>query len=135
MQTPYDVDVSRKVQELMESPSYILQGWFRAPELMGMIGCAEFILAMRLHTLIFAARMGVPLLGMVYDPKVSYYLDTLEMPSVGSVENIDTDSALLAIRDVAENRETYAQRLRNKSLELEAAAHNDEQYLVDLLKR
>ena len=59
---------------------------------MGIISTADFILSMRLHTLIFAARQHVPLVGFVYDPKIEYYLEKLEMPSGGDLKSFDTVS-------------------------------------------
>ena len=34
----------------------------------------DAVVSMRLHALIFAASQGVPLVGVVYDPKVSSFL-------------------------------------------------------------
>ncbi len=34
----------------------------------------KIIISMRLHALIFAAGQGIPLIGVVYDPKVSAFL-------------------------------------------------------------
>ena len=35
----------------------------------------DAVLSMRLHALVFSAGHGVPLIGAVYDPKVSSFLD------------------------------------------------------------
>lgn len=133
MQSPNDIEISRSVQDLMCHPSYILDGQYSAEELMGMIGAADFVLAMRLHTLIFAARMKVPAIGLVYDPKIEYYLETLSMPSIGRVENYDLQTALSVIQQVAENKPHYVSILDVKTTALEYAAHQDELYLKKLL--
>lgn len=42
----------------------------------------EAVIAMRLHALIFAALMGVPPLGISYDPKVDRFLDQIGLESL-----------------------------------------------------
>ena len=62
---------------MMEEPSWLLESRWRPEELMGVIGQSELVISMRLHTLIFASGQGVPMVGIVYDPKVSGFLDYL----------------------------------------------------------
>lgn len=78
----------------MEEPSYLLDTATTPRELMAVLGEAELCVAMRLHTLIFAARMAVPCIGLVYDPKVESYLQELDMPSAGHVERFDREEAI-----------------------------------------
>lgn len=133
MQVPADAVISELIQKKMKNRSYLLGRRCEVEELMGVIGRAEFVLAMRLHAVIFAARMNVPIVGLVYDPKMEYYLEMLSMPSAGRVESLDTDSAIATLFAIAENRSHYVELLRKKSSELEAAAHENERYFLELL--
>jgi len=134
MQSDKDAEISRKIKGMISAPSYVLQGRLSAEELMGIIGVSDAMVAMRLHALIFAARMNVPFAGLVYDPKVSAYTGALGMPSAGCVTDFNKDSALRIILTMLEHREEYSEVLRRKTAELEDAAKRDALLLSALLE-
>ena len=134
MQAGKDIPISRKVQGIMKNPSYILERRFSAEELMGIVGQADFMLAMRLHALIFAAKMNIPFAGLVYDPKVAALSETLSMPSAGDVSDLDTGSTLEIITDMLAQREHYSDVLKRASEKLELAAREDSALLLKLLR-
>ncbi len=135
MQMPNDITISEKVQKQMKHKAYILRGSYAPSEVMGIISVADFILSMRLHTLIFAARQHVPLVGFVYDPKIAYYLEKLEMPSGGDLKNFDLAQTLKLIEDIMENKAQYVARLEEKAALLNQKAHRNEKYLMRLLEK
>jgi len=51
-------------------------------EIVAITSRADYVISMRLHTLVFAALAGIPMLGIAYDPKVENFL-----VSVGCKEN------------------------------------------------
>ena len=50
---------------------------------MGALGAMDLVVAMRLHALILAAAMSVPVVGIIYDPKVRAFLESIDQPDVG----------------------------------------------------
>ena len=101
---------------------------------MGIIGTMELVISMRLHTLIFAAKERIPLLGFVYDPKIDYYLNEFGMPSGGEVGKYDMKSAFETVKDITQNREKYVDRLDEAASKLEEKAKENEKYLIKLLE-
>ncbi len=135
MQNPNDMEISRQVQGLMKNPAYILERNYQPAELMGAIGQSELVIAMRLHTLIFSARTGVPLVGLVYDPKVRYYLELLGMPSAGNVENFSQEELLAQCRKLLHERETYAHALHETVAGLRERERENVDCLLRLLEK
>ena len=90
---------------------------------------------MRLHTLIFAARMAVPAMGLVYDPKVASYLEELDLPAAGDVAHFDGAEAIRRADALMENYDEVLARLRKKSAQLSRAAGENERLLLELLEK
>ncbi len=135
MQMPNDSIVGEKVRKKMTQDAYILKGNYSPYEVMGIISQADFILSMRLHTLIFAARQRVPLIGFIYDPKIDYYLEKLDMPSGGTLKEFDLKRTLGLVDDIIHHKEDYVKKLEQKEAEMERMAHRNEKYLAKLLER
>lgn len=135
MQMPNDMTVSEKVRKKMKQKAYILKGSYTPYEVMGIISQADFILSMRLHTLIFAARQRVPLIGFVYDPKIEYYLEKLDMPSGGKLKEFDKEATLALVDEMIRDKQKFMDKLEQKEAELEKMAHRNEKYLAKLLAK
>ncbi len=135
MQPVRDFPVSREVQRKMVKPSIILQEEVSPSQLMAILGQAKVCVAMRLHTLIFSGRMGVPLLGLVYDPKVESYLKDWGMPVGGKVASFDGEKAIPIVDDLLKEYPDTRQRVEAQAVEKETAARENHRLLVGMLRR
>ena len=134
MQPDRDRAATAQVRALMEQPAWVLDVPTAPRELMGVLGQARLCLAMRLHTLIFAARMAVPAMGLVYDPKVASYLEELDLPAAGDVEHFDRAEAIRRADALLADYDNVLARLREKSAQLTQAAGENERLLLELLE-
>jgi polysaccharide pyruvyl transferase CsaB len=133
MQPGTDTIAAVETANLMTTPSITLDSRQSAEQLIGIIGASQLMIAMRLHALIFAARAGITLTGIEYDPKVDAFLKTTEMPSLGTPQDFDGENALQIIDDLMEHRAENAHAIGKKANELEALSKLNTQLLVELL--
>lgn len=73
-----DVAAAQRVIQKMQHPSHIIKDAYTAAQTIGILSQMQVVVSMRLHGLIFAAGQGVPLVGIVYDQKVSSFLSYVE---------------------------------------------------------
>ena len=69
-----DPAAARLAAQGLDIPHYFLDDAGGAGTIIGALSRMEAVVSMRLHALIFAAGQGIPLAGVVYDPKVSAFL-------------------------------------------------------------
>lgn len=131
MQFPKDVDISMKVMAQMSERAYILSREYSPSEILGIIGRVKVLLSMRLHTLIFAAVRRIPMAGIIYDPKIQYYLSLLEMPCGGDIrtEKLSSDRLYNTLNDIFNNYENYKKRLNSSVTVLEKSAKRNDKLL------
>ncbi len=81
MQAPDDVVFSETVAALTGDPAGfpVVRNVYPPGVLLGLVGRMQAVVAMRLHTLIFAARAGVPPFALSYDPKVENLMRGLDL--------------------------------------------------------
>jgi polysaccharide pyruvyl transferase CsaB len=135
MHYPHDVDISNTIASMMKHKPAIIRNKYSVPQTLGIIKSMDMIIGMRLHALIYGASLQVPVLGLIYDPKVEGFLKYIKQPSAGNVENLNYETLIHAIEEVWNNKEQIRDQLaESKQLFLDKALQNAE-IAIDLLDR
>ena len=64
----------RVITHMEGVPVHVVRGPLSSELMLGLTARMQAMISMRLHGLVFAAGQGVPLVGIIYDPKVSGFL-------------------------------------------------------------
>ena len=67
-----------------------------------------------------AARMAVPSMGLVYDPKVDSYLKELDLPAAGRVDSFNAQEAIRRADALMADYPAVLSRLKEKSAAMTA---------------
>ena len=91
MQFPEDIKAAKLTAELMTKNSAVIDEELTTAEILSLVGCMDILISIRLHALIFAGVMGVPMLGISYDPKIERFLDSIDEKPLGTLENVTAE--------------------------------------------
>ena len=100
-----DVGVCEEIARRLEGKAGCLRQKYLSEETLSIIGCLDVLVGVRLHSLIYAAVMGVPMIGVSYDPKVDSFLASIERPTHFTVENFTLEGFQSAFAETMEDRE------------------------------
>lgn len=124
MHYPEDLEISRNVLNRVKNKGcYLLEKKYSVDEIMGVIKELDVIIAMRLHSLIYAAAQSIPMVGLVYDPKIEGILDSIGMKYMSNVESLNYEKLISDIDYVLSNSEalkielqSQVEKLKDKAL-------------------
>lgn len=100
MHYPEDVNISREISSMMDGPAITVERQLNFKEMLSLMMQVKSIIGMRLHFLIFGALLGVPMVGISYDPKVDRFLNLVDMPCGGDISRLDYHQLLARVNQV-----------------------------------
>lgn len=133
MQHPNDVPILENVAGKMTSKCTVVKEKLNIFQTYDLISGMHMLLGMRLHALVFAAVASVPMVGLVYDPKIEGFLDCVKQPSAGDVRMLELEPLLKLMEDVWHNRDAISRQLDEIIPALKEKARENARVAVELI--
>jgi polysaccharide pyruvyl transferase WcaK-like protein len=133
---PQDKIILEDVASLMKHRGYLINGAYDVGEMLGLTGRMSMVIGMRLHSLVFSAAMGVPVIGLGYEPKVESFLKYIGQAdaSAGNIRFLDFGNLKSLAEKVWAEREAISRDLSSVMAELKRKALHDAELAAELME-
>jgi polysaccharide pyruvyl transferase CsaB len=131
-QRSQDFKICAQIREALGRDCFLVEGDYGPAVLMGLMGRMDALVGMRLHSLIFCAVEGVPMLGLAYDPKVRNVLGQVGAPFL-SLEEMSRDAIVSQVGELLADRERIGSELRRNVGPLRLRAVENARLAVNLI--
>jgi polysaccharide pyruvyl transferase CsaB len=128
-----DIAILKEAAKRLNGESVLLQKVYGYKTIMTIIAKAEFALCMRLHALIYAASAGLPIIGLVYDPKVSNFINYMNEETQVNTSDLDLSALKTMIAEIMKNPEAAKEKITTERERLRGLAGQDAKVAVGLL--
>lgn len=135
MQSSKDLPVSRNIASKMKRKASIIENHQSVDDMLSVVGCMDFCMGMRLHMLMYAAINSVPMIGLVYDPKVSSFMKNINQNRELNVETLTEDILYKMLAETVRDYETIKGELKKNYGGLKEKALKNAQLAVELYEK
>lgn len=130
---PEDLDFTFDIVNKMKNKPYIIDKQYLPSEIMSAMGLMDINIGVRLHALIFSACMGVPMVGISYDPKIEGFLDTMGLKPACSYQDLQWEKIEESIVNINNNRELVTQNIKQHAKQNTSMAEYNLELLLEEL--
>ena len=128
-----DYSIIRKTADKIGGKYVILSEVYNVRPLMALIAKAELAMCMRLHGLIYAVCAGIPVIGLVYDPKVASFIEYMNESSYVDTSDLDLEALKKMVDDIMKDTAGAREKVRRECKRLKELSHNDAKEAIGLL--
>ena len=135
LKKPEDVIISNQIAGMMKCQSKALEGTFSPSEIIAVAGKMDIMLCMRLHALIYAAKMAVPTVNISYDPKVKHIAKYLGHSRTIDIKEMTSELLSGELQKVMENHSEIKNELLVKCGTFAEKAEKDALFAMEIINR
>ncbi len=135
MQMKMDFDISLRIAAKMKEKSKIIDCELSVSDMLAIVGRCSIACGMRLHMLIFASVMNVPMAGIAYDPKIKGFMEYMNQNNYIRLEEFKDEEFKKIFETVIEKQTFLKQELERNSAPLREKAKKNAYLALELIKK
>lgn len=133
MQKSCDLELSLDIAGKMKQQSRVIDCDLSIADMLAIIGRCSIVCGMRLHMLIFASVMNVPMAGIAYDPKIRGFMEYMNQKTYVELDKFQKEQFLKMTVSCIENAEEMKEKLKEESIPLRKKARDNAFLAIELL--
>ncbi|MGN7471301.1 polysaccharide pyruvyl transferase CsaB [Brevibacillus sp. SAFN-007a] len=136
MHVPSDLAPSKEIMEQMtQTGARLLDAPVTFHDIMSVLKQCDYVVGMRLHSLILACMLRVPFIGISYDPKIDRFVERAGMPNAGHVTKLDETRLLALLAEKIDRIETETEIVTRHSRSLAVEAAKSSELVLQALRK
>ena len=135
MQASKDLAISKSIISKMKEKASIVENHQAVNDMLSVVGCMDFCIAMRLHTLMYSAINSVPMIGLVYDPKISSFMKNIGQDRMIKVEELTEENLFKILEETIRDYVVIKDNLKRSYASLKEASEKNAELAVELYEK
>ncbi|MDR1136100.1 MAG: polysaccharide pyruvyl transferase CsaB [Clostridiales Family XIII bacterium] len=129
-----DLPVIEEIERRLPDKVLAVKHKYLTEEMLSIIGGVDILVGVRLHALIYAAVMDVPMIAISYDPKINSFMHSLGLKAMSAVSDFKCDYFMEEFEKTVENADTIKGMVRENVCALIKKLDTNEKMIGDLMK-
>lgn len=135
MQTSKDMAVLQNIKRSMKHEATLVDRRIDVADTMSIMKNFDLCIGMRLHTLIYAVINAIPLIGLVYDPKISSFMEYTNQTRYLKLEDAQAEKIIDVLDETVANYDEIKASLVESYKQLRERAQLNGKLAVDLYEK
>ena len=130
-----DMAVIEEIQTRLGNEVCCIRHKYLTNEMLSIIGNMDILVGVRLHALIHAAIMDVPMIAISYDPKINSFMHSIDMKAMCSVYDFKNDFFIEEFDKTVNRAAAIKDKVRNRIEVLIKKLDHNEELIQELMKQ
>jgi len=130
-----DMAVIEEIQSRLGDDVCCIRHKYLTNEMLSIIGNMDILVGVRLHALIHAAIMDVPMIAISYDPKINSFMHSIDMKALCSVYDFKNDFFIEEFDKTVARADSIRTKVRSRIDELIKKLDTNEELIQTLMKK